>query len=86
MSTTIEVFSANCPCCEAAVRLVRETAGPGDEVRIVSMHETSGQQRAKEVGVVRVPAVAVNGQLASCCVESGVDPEVLRGLGVGGNR
>ena len=86
MSSTIEIFSANCPCCEEAIRLVRGVAGSNDEIRVVSMHETSGQQRAKEVGVVRVPAVAVNGQLASCCSKRGVDPEVLRGLGVGGRR
>jgi hypothetical protein len=86
MSTTVEIFSANCPCCEEAIRLVRGVAGPNDEIRVLSMHEASGHRRAKEVGVVRVPAVAVDGHLASCCTERGVDPEVLRGLGVGASR
>ena len=80
---TSEVFSAHGPCCETAVRVVEDLAGSGDEVIVVSMLDPSGQSRANELGVTRVPAVAVDGQLASCCTGAGVDPNILRTMGVG---
>ena len=83
MRTRVEVFSAHCPCCETALRVVKELAGIGDEVIVVNKLEPSAQRRAKELGVARVPSVAVDGRLASCCSGGAADPVILRAMGVG---
>ena len=83
MNKRIEVFSAQCPCCEDAVRLVKGIAAPSDWITVVDMNEAAGYRRAQEIGVARVPAVAVDGRLASCCSGLGVDAEALRTMGVG---
>lgn len=83
MNKRIEVFSAQCPCCEDALRLVKSVAAPSDEVTVVNMNDPAGFRRAKEIDVAKVPAVAVDGQLASCCSGSGVEAEALRAMGVG---
>lgn len=83
MNKRIEVFSAQCPCCEDAIKLARDLAAPSDLVEVVDMNDADGYRRAKEVGIARVPAIAVDGKLASCCSGSGVDADALRELGVG---
>jgi glutaredoxin len=80
---TIEVFSAGCPCCDDAVKLVKGLACPDCDVRVLDMRtDVAAQARARELGVRRVPAVAVNGKLADCC-HGGVDAAALQRLGVG---
>lgn len=83
MNKRIEVFSAQCPCCEDAIHLVKGVAAPSDEITVVDMNSPDGYRRAKEIGVVSVPAVAVDGRLASCCSTTGVETEALRAMGVG---
>ena len=83
MNKRIEVFSAQCPCCEDALNRVRDLAAPSDQVAVVDMNDPAGYHRAKEMGVARVPSIAVDGRLASCCSGSGVDAEALREMGVG---
>ncbi len=39
--------------------------------------------RAKQLGINRVPAVVINGQLADCCSTGEIDVEVLRSMGLG---
>ena len=81
---TIEVFTAGCPCCEDAVRLVRSVACPSCDVKILDMRTDKGAQtKARQYGVKRVPAIAVNGKLADCCQMGEVDAGALRALGVG---
>ena len=80
----VEVFSAGCPCCEEAVKLVKSIACPSCEVTVLDMRNDRGAQaKAKEYGVKRVPAVVVNGKLAECCVSGGIDADTLRALGLG---
>ena len=83
MNKRIEVFSAQCPCCMEAIDLVKSVAAPSDEVVVVDMNDAADYRRAKEIGVAKVPAVAVDGRLASCCSSSGVEVEALRAMGVG---
>jgi hypothetical protein len=81
---TIEVFSAGCPCCDEAIRLVRDMACPSCDVRVLDMRtDPAAQARARALGVARVPAVAVDGVVAGCCASGGVDAATLRGMGVG---
>lgn len=81
---TIEVFTAGCPRCDEAVKLVQSLACPSCDVQVLDMrNDQAAQARARQYGVQRVPAVAVNGALAGCCQAGAVDGKVLRGLGVG---
>ena len=82
-SRTVEVFTAGCPLCDNVVELVRDLACDSCEVQGVRLQDADGQRRAEEVGVQSVPAVAVNGTLASCCEGRGVDEEALRAAGIG---
>ena len=47
------------------------------------MHEPKEASRARELGVKSVPAVAVNGKLASCCDGNGPDVASLQAAGLG---
>ena len=79
----IEVFSAGCPLCEDAVKLVNSLACPSCDVTVVDMKDIQGVTRARELGVKSVPAVAINGKLADCCAGRGPDEATLRGAGLG---
>lgn len=80
---TIEVFVAGCPCCDDAVALVKSLTCESCDVRFLDMRtDHIAQNKAKDYGVTRVPAVVVNGQLAGCC-QGAVDAATLRELGVG---
>jgi glutaredoxin 3 len=79
----VEVFSAGCPACEEAIQLVQRIACPLCEVQVLDMHAPEVALKAKQYGVKSVPAVAVNGQLASCCSGRGVDEQSLRNAGLG---
>lgn len=74
----VEVFSAGCPACQDTIELVRRIAGSSDEVVIHDMHHSEGASLAKRYGIRSVPAVAVDGKLASCCAGRGPDEHVLR--------
>lgn len=63
----IEVFSAGCACCEAAVVLVRRAACPSCEVTVHDIRNHEVAERAKHLGVRSVPVVVIDGKLASCC-------------------
>ena len=79
----IEIFSAGCPCCEEAIRLVQSMVCESCDVQILDMRsDRAAQAKAKHYGVRRVPAVVVNGRLAECC-QGAVSAETLRELGVG---
>lgn len=81
---TIEVFTAGCPCCDAAVQLVRSLACESCDVEVLDMRsDRAAQARAKQYGIQRVPAVVVDGRLADCCRAGAVDAGTLRRLGIG---
>ncbi len=79
----VEVFTAGCSLCDDAVQLVQSLACPSCSVEVLDMKEESVQAKARQYGVTRVPAVAVNGTLADCCRGGAIDSETLRALGVG---
>lgn len=79
----VEVFSAGCPACEEAISLVNRIACPECEVTVRDMRDPAVAARAKALGVRSVPAVAVDGRLASCCEGQGPDEASLRAAGVG---
>ena len=79
----VEVFTAGCSLCDDAVQLVQSLACPSCDVEVLDMKDESAQAKARQYGVTRVPAVAVNGTLADCCAGGTIDSETLRALGVG---
>ena len=56
MNRTIEVFTAECPICEEALRQITEAACPSCEVTSVSTLSAEGLARARELGVPPTPA------------------------------
>ena len=79
----VEVFSAGCPACQTAIELVNRLACSSCEVSILDMNDINVAKRARDLGVRSVPAVAINGQLISCCSGAGVDEQALRAAGIG---
>lgn len=74
----IEVFSAGCSTCNETIELVREIAGPAHEIVVHDMQKSDVASKAKEHGVRSLPAVVIDGKLASCCAGRGPDERVLR--------
>jgi len=79
----VEIFSAGCPVCQETIDLVKRLACQSCEVTVLDMSKRDVAQRAKQLGVRSVPAVAVNGQLAGCCAGRGPDEGTLRAAGLG---
>lgn len=79
----IEIFSAGCPACEEAVRVVNKIACPSCETEVLDMRRPEVAARAKWYGISSVPAVVVDGKLADCCAGRGIDEASLRAAGVG---
>ena len=81
---TIEVFSAGCPCCDDAVKVINEAACPSCDVQILDMRsDEAAQAKARRYGIKRVPAVVIDGKLAECCGGGAIDLATLRGMGLG---
>ena len=80
---TIEVFSAGCAICEDTIALVNQLACPSCEVSVLDTREPDVAERAKQLGVNALPAVAIDGVLADCCKNGGIDEASLRDAGVG---
>ncbi len=83
MKRKIELFSAGCPSCEEALEAVQGILCPNCALEVLDMRDPKVAARARKLGVRRVPAVAVNGVLADCCKQGGVETTTLRALGVG---
>ncbi len=85
MTTTrkIEIFSAGCPACEAAVARIKEIACDSCEVTVLDMKNPEVAERGRRLGIRVVPAVVIDGRLADCCARRGIDEEVLRAAGLG---
>ena len=79
----VEVFSAGCPACEKTIALVKRIACPSCDVEVLDMHDETVAARAQKLGVTTVPAVAIDGRLASCCSGRGPDESTLRDAGLG---
>lgn len=79
----IEIFSAGCSACEDAIREVKQAACPSCDIRVLDMKTPEVRRRAAELGIKSVPAVVIDGVLAGCCTNRGIDMDVLRRAGLG---
>jgi glutaredoxin 3 len=73
----IEVFSAGCSVCRETIETVKRLAG-SHEVVIHDMNKSDIASKAKHYGVRSVPAIVIDGKLASCCTGRGPDEGILR--------
>lgn len=84
---TVEVFTAGCPLCDEATKLVQSLACPNCDVKVYDLREGCATQECRDLaqryGMKTVPTVVVDGQIADCCRTGGVDEASLRALGVG---
>ena len=69
----IEVFSAGCPVCQETIDMVNRVACPSCEVQVLNMNHDAVAERAKQLGVRSLPAVAIDGKLVDYCVGGGPD-------------
>ena len=74
----VEVFSAGCALCEEVIEVARQEAGPSSQVTVQNMMDARVVARAERFGIRSVPAVVIDGKLASCCTGRGVDVQVLK--------
>ena len=74
----IEVFSAGCALCQEVIDVVRQEAGPSFQVTVQNMMDARVLARAEKFGIRSVPAVVIDGKLASCCTGKGVDIQALK--------
>jgi len=74
----IEVFSAGCSVCKETIEMVKRLAGSAYELVIHDMHKSDVALKAKSYGVRSVPAVVIDGKLASCCAGRGPEEHVLK--------
>lgn len=79
----IEIFSAGCAVCEAAVEQIKALACPSCDISVLDMKDASVATRAENLGIRSLPAVAINGTLADCCSGRGIDEDTLRATGLG---
>ena len=86
MNRKIEIFTANCPVCDPVVKMVQELTCGSCDVTIYDMVKLCDDKdclnKAKEYGVTRIPAVAVDGKLLKCC-ETRITREDLLAAGIG---
>lgn len=82
-SRKIEIFSAGCGVCEDTISLVKSLACPSCDVTVLDMRDEVTAKRAKTLGIKSVPAIVIDGKLASCCEGKGPDIEVLKAAGLG---
>jgi len=74
----IEVFSAGCATCQETIELVKRLAGSSHALLVHDMNKSDIALRATNLGVRSVPAVVIDGKLASCCAGRGPEEHVLR--------
>lgn len=79
----VEVFTAGCPICNEAVKLVKDTACESCEVTVYNLNDPLYLKKVKGYGIRRVPTVVVDGRIADCCAAGGPTVEGLRAAGIG---
>ncbi len=80
----IEIYSSDCPLCKDTVEKIKSEACENCEVIIYDLNnDSAAYDRAKGLNIKSVPAVVIDGNLASCCENGGVNLETLKALGLG---
>ena len=84
MRRKIEVFTAGCPICDEQVQKIKDEACPSCDVQVFNVNnEKDALLKSREHGIKSLPAVVINGVLADCCSNKGIDMDILRSMGLG---
>ena len=85
----IEIFTAGCQVCNPVVDMVRSLSCENCDVTVYDLVKQCDSKecitKVEEYGIKRLPAVAVNGKLLSCCKDNGITREDLINAGIGEN-
>ena len=80
----IEVFVSMCQICFDAIDMVNDLAGPDDEVTILDVEKKVIADRAKELEILSIPCVVIDGEVADCCQKGfPYEWETLKNAGLG---
>ena len=63
----IEVFVSMCQICFHGIDLVNDLAGPDDEVTILDVERSIVADRARELDILSIPCVVLDGEVGGCC-------------------
>ena len=74
----VEVFSAGCALCHEVIDVVRVEVGSSSQIIVHDMMDARALALAEKFGIRSVPAVVIDGKLASCCTGRGVDIQILK--------
>ncbi|PCI00389.1 MAG: glutaredoxin [Flavobacteriaceae bacterium] len=87
MKKQIEIFTAGCPVCEPVVQLVKETAGDNCEIITYNVASPCDSgicvSKLETYGIKKLPAIAVDGKLLSCCTHIQITKNELLSAGIG---
>ncbi|MGH2575458.1 MAG: thioredoxin family protein [Ignavibacteria bacterium] len=84
MNRKIEIFTAGCPICDEHVQKIKETACPSCDIEVLNVNSSpEALRRSREFNIKSLPSVVIDGMLADCCSNRGVDLETLKSLGLG---
>ena len=87
MKRQVEIFTANCPVCDPVVQMVKDLACEQCEITIYDLvkqcEDKTCLNKLEEYQIKKVPAIAVNGKLLSCCENQGISKEELIKAGIG---
>lgn len=87
MKRQVEVFTANCPLCDPVVKMVKELACDSCEITVYDLVKQSEDEtclnKLKEYQIKKVPSVAVDGKILSCCEDPEISREELVKAGIG---
>ncbi len=84
MKRKIEIFTAGCPVCEKQVKQIKEAACPNCEIEVLNINEDKeALKRSESYAIKSLPSVVIDGVLARCCSNSGIDIQILKSMGLG---
>ena len=79
----IEIYSAGCSICNTVIERIREAACKSCDIVVLDMKQPEVQRGAAGLGILSLPAVVIDGRLATCCSGRSVDLDALRQAGLG---
>ena len=82
----VEVFTAGCRVSNETVQMILRIACGSCEVAVRDLSQEPATKRAESLGIRCVPAVVIDGELASCCEGTGVREAALVHAGIGQSR
>jgi len=63
----IEISVSMYQTCFGAIDMLNDLAGPDDEVTILDVGKKVIADRAKELEILSIPCVVIDGEVADCC-------------------